>query len=611
MTTYAVTTTAGLMTAAQKAVAGDTISLASGTYAGVLLQNINPTGAITITSADTSHPAVLTDLNLVGSSNIGLSNLTLLTGNDTTWYHFVVNGSSNVTMSHILFDGPGMTPLQDTTGLLVRNSSDISITNSEFKNVVFGVCFLDNTRITVSDSYFHDLRSDGIRGGGNSQIVYTNNFFTDFHPNAIDHPDAIQLWTTNETTAMSDVLISGNVMVRGTTGAPFQGVFIRDDAGLLHFSNVTVKDNILLGGHYNGMTFDGVNNGLVTGNVVVGFPDQESWIRTLNDGSLLDVHGNTASRFVTQTDETLDNTLVAAVTDGGLALLSSWAANHQYVPGGLTNWATVIADTGLASASTTTTTGSGGDGSSVTTIATPPPPPATDSVNGTAGNDTLTATAFTHSTVHGLAGNDTITGNGFDSHLMGGAGNDHYFVNTLSDGVVELANQGADTVTSMVDYILGANLENLELAGSAHKGTGNGLANLIVGTGGADQLSGLGGADRLAGGGGDDILWGGAGKDTFIFDNSAVLGLDLDQIMDFSRGDKIDLRAIDAKSGSLIDDSFKLIGSQDFHHIAGELQVKSYGDGMMVSGDVNGDGHADFSIMVHSATMLGTGDFIF
>ncbi|HKC04190.1 MAG TPA: right-handed parallel beta-helix repeat-containing protein [Sphingomicrobium sp.] len=598
MTTYAVTTTAELMAAAQKAVGGDTISLASGTYAGVLLQNINPASAITITSADALHPAVLTDLNVVGSSNISLSNLTLRTGNDTTWYHFVVNDSSHVTMNHLVFDGPGMTPLQDTTGLLVRSSSDVTITNSEFKNLVFGVCFLENSRITVSDSYFHDLRSDGIRGGGNSQIVYTNNFFTDFHPNAIDHPDAIQLWTVSETNAVSDVLISGNVMVRGTTGAPFQGVFIRDEVGSLHYSNVTVTDNILLGGHYNGMTFDGVNNGLVTGNVVVGFPDQDSWIRTLNDGSLLDVYGNTASGLVTQADETIDNSLVAPVTDGGLALLNSWAASHPYVPGGLANWATVIADTGLGS-------GTGGTG-------TLPPPslPATETVDGTAGNDTLTATASTHSTVHGLGGNDTITGNGFDSHLMGGTGNDHFFVKTLGDDVSELAGEGVDTVTTMVDYILGANLENLELTGSAHKGTGNGLANLITGTGGADQLSGLGGADRLVGGGGDDMLWGGAGKDAFIFDNSAVLGGDHDQIMDFSRGDKIDLRAIDAKFASLADDAFKLIGSQDFHHIAGELQVKSYGDGMMVSGDVNGDGFADFSIMVHGVKALGGSDFI-
>lgn len=616
MPTFNVSTTAQLVAAATKAVAGDTISLASGTYAGVVLQNLNPTGAITITSADPLHPAVLTDLNMVGSSNITMSNLTFLTGNDATWYHFTVNGSTNVTMSHVLFDGPGMTPMQDTTGLLVRSSSNVTITGSEFKNLVFGVTFLGNSGIKVSDSYFHDLRSDGIRGGGNSHIVYTNNFFTNFHPNAIDHPDAIQLWTANETTAATDVLISGNVMVRGTTGSAFQGIFIKDEVGTLHYSNVTVTDNVLLGGHYNGMTFDGVNNGLVTGNTVAGFPDQDSWIRTLNDGAALDVHGNIASGLVTQSDETSDNKVISSVTDGGLALLNAWAATHSTVAGSMPNWATLIGDTGLAAAPPPVYVKPLPDPtplqpSTPVNGAPPAPSPSSDTVDGTPGNDVLHATANLNSTVHGLLGDDFITGNGFDSHLFGGAGNDHFLVQSLADVVGEDASQGVDTVTSMVDYTLGANLENLELSGGARHGTGNGLANQLSGTSGADELYGMGGNDRLIGGAGSDRMWGGAGNDVFLFDKSIVGTSDLDQVMDFSKGDKIDLRAIDANIATSRDDGFKLIGNEDFHHRAGELQVKWLGDGAMVSGDVNGDGAADFSFMVHGIGKLSAGDFFF
>lgn len=604
MTVFTVSNSNDLIAAAQKAVAGDTISLASGTYSGVVLQNIIPTGTITFTSADPMHPAVLTDLNMVGSRNISLSNLTLLTSNDATWYHFIVNNSSNISMSHMMFDGPGMTPLQDTTGLMVRSSSNVSITNSEFKNLVFGVNFLDNTGVTVNDSYFHDLRSDGIRGGGNSQIVYTNNFFTNFHPNSVDHPDAIQLWTTSETTAASDILISGNVMVRGATGSPFQGIFIRDEIGTLHYNNVTVTNNILLGGHYNGMTFDGVNNGLVTGNVVVGFPDQPSWIRTLNDGSALDVHGNTASGLVTQIDETLDNSVVASVTDGGLSLLTQWSASHVYVPGGLANWSTVVMDTGLTAPASAPAAAPPADQVQVA------PSPSVDVINGTAGADNLFATIGKQSEVFAMAGNDTLHGNGFASLLAGGPGHDHYFVNSMADQVVEKAYEGIDTVTSTVDYVLGANVENLELVDNAHRGTGNELSNTLVGTSGSDILSGMAGNDRLIGGAGSDQLWGGSGNDVFVFDNRSVAANDKDEIFDFLHGsDKIDLSAIDAKIATVTDDSFKLIGGSNFHHVAGELQVKLYGDGVIVSGDVNGDGLPDFSILVHGVSKLVASDF--
>ena len=79
-----------------------------------------------------------------------------------------------------------------------------------------------------------------------------------------------------------------------------------------------------------------------------------------------------------------------------------------------------------------------------------------------------------------------------------------------------------------------------------------------------------------------------------------------------SEGDDIDLAGIDAKAGVAGNQAFKFIGAAKFHHKAGELQVK-YNDATdiaIVSGDVNGDGKADFQIEVHSATALQATDFI-
>lgn len=117
---------------------------------------------------------------------------------------------------------------------------------------------------------------------------------------------------------------------------------------------------------------------------------------------------------------------------------------------------------------------------------------------GGAGRDTLL----------GLGGNDTlIGGEGTANTLQGGTGDDLYIISVAGDSVVELANEGSDTVqTALGAWTLGANMENLTHTGSAaFSGAGNALANVITGGGGDDLLRGAGGNDTLNGGDGQDI----------------------------------------------------------------------------------------------------------
>ena len=85
-----------------------------------------------------------------------------------------------------------------------------------------------------------------------------------------------------------------------------------------------------------------------------------------------------------------------------------------------------------------------------------------------------------------------------------------------------------------------------------------------------------------------------------------------DTIEDFSRAqhDRIDLRAIDANTQAGGNQSFHVIGSHGFDHHAGELQVKSLGANTLVSGDVTGDGRADFAILLTGHVALHSGDFL-
>ena len=123
--------------------------------------------------------------------------------------------------------------------------------------------------------------------------------------------------------------------------------------------------------------------------------------------------------------------------------------------------------------------------------------------------------------MHGWVGNDTLTGGVGDDDLIGGEGadimaggkgNDHYAVDSVADKISELAGQGFDTVaSSLVNYTLGANFENLLVNG--FNGTGNALNNTIEANELANKLSGAAGNDWLFGNEGNDTLDGGTGND--------------------------------------------------------------------------------------------------
>lgn len=133
--------------------------------------------------------------------------------------------------------------------------------------------------------------------------------------------------------------------------------------------------------------------------------------------------------------------------------------------------------------------------------------------------------------------------------MRGGNGNDTYLVDVTGDTVIELANEGNDTVQSAIDYALGDNVENLDLRyGTAVTGIGNFLNNYLIGSIADNELRGLDGSDTLDGSAGADILIGGVGDDTYVIDNigdviveNVVEGIDTVQSMiDYTLGDTLE-----------------------------------------------------------------------
>ncbi len=134
-----------------------------------------------------------------------------------------------------------------------------------------------------------------------------------------------------------------------------------------------------------------------------------------------------------------------------------------------------------------------------------------DLLGGMGGNDVIYGDAGNDS-LEGGGGNDTLIGGDGDDRfdwladnrdgndlMMGGRGDDDYVLDNSLDKVIEVANEGFDTVwvnfnASIVNY---ANVEYLHAYGN----TGVSL----LGGAGNDLISGAGGNDTIDGGAGNDL----------------------------------------------------------------------------------------------------------
>ena len=143
--------------------------------------------------------------------------------------------------------------------------------------------------------------------------------------------------------------------------------------------------------------------------------------------------------------------------------------------------------------------------------------------------------------------------------------------------------------------------------------TGGAGGDSINGSTGNDVLKGNGGADSLTGGDGTDLMTGGTGADTFVFTATTEFGAvgQEDVITDFSRtdGDRIQLTQIDANSIAGGNQAFSWLGTGAFTNVAGQLHYATSGADLIVSGDLNGDGIADFQFKVQGISNLQASDF--
>lgn len=322
----AVSTTVQLVAALKQARGGERILLAPGIYQPFSIRDVAPSRRVEMISRDPARPAILTGMNMRGGGNLALRRLVLRSAGTAVQEDFLFHSVRHLSFSDLVATGrPGPAGLQGDKILQLRECTDVSIARSDFSNAVIALSLLDNDRVSVTASYFHDLRMDAIRGGGSSHVLIARNFITGFSPHGKDHPDAIQFWTKRQTHAAQNIAVVENVILRGR-GKAMQGIFMRDENGSLPYRNVRLADNLVVGAMFNGIAVLSESPSLtLSNNVVVAYPDQKSWIRV---GSRSTLENNSAQLFLVgnkRVDPPRTNRVLPVRSDGGASALKAWA----------------------------------------------------------------------------------------------------------------------------------------------------------------------------------------------------------------------------------------------------------------------------------------------
>jgi Ca2+-binding RTX toxin-like protein len=234
------------------------------------------------------------------------------------------------------------------------------------------------------------------------------------------------------------------------------------------------------------------------------------------------------------------------------------------------------------------------------------PAPVAVNLSGSVAADILRGSVF-NDVITGGAGDDVLVGAGGNDALSGQAGNDIYVVEDAGDTYAEALGEGTDLVLSYLPSLtLGANVENLKLAGSAVSGIGNELDNRLAGTSGDNILAGGLGNDILFGEAGNDSLDGGLGNDTIdggAGNDTLIGGAGADSLVGGSGNDTID--------GGVVTDRIRYSNDNNRVNYASSTVAVSVnlsgitGDGTSGSGTAN-DGMGGIDTLLNINQVLGS-----
>jgi len=199
-------------------------------------------------------------------------------------------------------------------------------------------------------------------------------------------------------------------------------------------------------------------------------------------------------------------------------------------------------------------------------------------------------------------GNDVVVGGAGNDRFVASAGdgNDAYFGDDMSGGAgIDTIDYSAISSATLVD--LGSGIGGFGSVSGSQTGSDmlHGVENVTTGSG----------ADTITASDAVNVMDGGAGNDIFRF--KSVAAANGDTIVGFEAGDKIDLSAIDANSGTSGNQAFSLTNSAitTIGQLAVSNETRADGDYTVVSGNVGGDAGPEFRVSIKGIHDLTASDF--
>lgn len=284
---------------------GDTIMLASGRYSELNMisawnKSFRFSEKVTITSADKSDPAHINQMFLRDVRNVEIRDVDFdhngrnAAGTESFRQKtpFFVEKAQNVTIDEANFEGARIGGYGTGTGLRIKNSAGIAVTDSTFDGFLNGMNVSNSSDLRIARNLVTGMANDGMTFGGVDGAKLIGNEFRDFHsPNPLSlHKDNIQFRVDTGEAASKNIVIRNNLI---DSAEMRHGIYFGNElakAGIKAdstYENILIEGNLIRSAHTYGITvFQGngiyIRNNTLEQNPDLGYNDKAVYVPRIN-----------------------------------------------------------------------------------------------------------------------------------------------------------------------------------------------------------------------------------------------------------------------------------------------------------------------------------------
>lgn len=302
-----VATPAQLANALAQATSGTIIKLAPGNYGELTLNDRVFTAPVTITSENPSRPALFSRVSLNRSVNVTFSKVeisSVVAGDD---FMVRVADGSKITFDNVyihgLIDGAVK---KDGSAISVARSNSFTLSNSRLFEIAAGIRVRQSKNAVISDNDISMIGIDAVEIPGTNGVLIARNKISKFRTTDPYHPDAVQCWTTGETSGCKNIKIVDNQILGdfNTTSTAYrypQGIFFGDETKVGGYENIEITGNLLVCPNWHAITIGSARGTIIRNNRISACAGVTPWIR-VNDPTIV-IQGNIAPSYYINSDK--------------------------------------------------------------------------------------------------------------------------------------------------------------------------------------------------------------------------------------------------------------------------------------------------------------------